>query len=108
MAIYYHTFFKKYRSLAPTMEQKTIKNEIQIEIGKHLKKCRKKMGLSLRQLYTDIGIDYSHISKIERGEGNLTIETLAIFIKYFKIQPKVLFNFQLEYDFESYTDKNDL
>lgn len=39
-----------------------------------------------------------------RGEGNLTIESIAKFIKFYKIQPNKLFNFKLEKDFETYED----
>ena len=87
------------------MKQKTIKEEILIEIGKKFKECRKKLGLSLRQLDSDIGIDHSYIAKIERGEENLTIDTIAVFLKKYKLQPNELFDFLLTEDFERYFDK---
>jgi transcriptional regulator with XRE-family HTH domain len=79
--------------------------ELQKKIGQYFKDCRLKAGYSLRQLDPEIGIDYSHIAKIERGEGNLTLETLSIFIKFFRIQPDALFNFKLDHDFDDYSDK---
>ena len=87
------------------MKQKTIKEEILIEIGNKFKECRKELGLSLRQLDADIGIDHSYIAKIERGEENLTIDTIAVFLRKYKLQPKELFDFLLAEDFEKYFDK---
>jgi len=87
------------------MEQKTIKEEILTNIGKKFKECRKKLGLSLRKLDADIGIDHSYIAKIERGEENLTIDTIAVFLKKYKLQPNELFDFLLAEDFEKYFDK---
>ena len=83
----------------------TLKTELQQKIGQRIKEYREKSGYSLRELDTEIGIDYSHIAKIERGEGNLTLETISIFIKFFKIQPSDFFNFTLDQDFEKYADK---
>lgn len=82
-----------------------IKIELQQKIGQRLKEYREKSGYSLRELDTEIGIDYSHIAKIERGEGNLTLETISIFIRFFKIQPADLFNFTLDHDFGKYAEK---
>jgi transcriptional regulator with XRE-family HTH domain len=87
------------------MKQKTIKEEILIKLGKKFKESRKKLGLSLRKLDADIGIDHSYIAKIERGEENLTIDTIAVFLKKYQLQPNELFDFLLDEDFEKYFDK---
>lgn len=87
------------------MKQKTIKAEILIKIGRKLRACREELGLSLRQLDAEIGIDHSYIAKLEKGEGNLTIDTLAVFLKRFQLQPNELFDFILDDNFKNYFDK---
>lgn len=89
------------------MDRSTIKNEILIQIGKKFKNCRMQLGLSLRQLDADIGIDHIYIAKIERGEENLTVETIAVFMKKYKLQPNELFDFILTDNFENYFDKGE-
>lgn len=87
------------------MEQKTIKDEILLKIGKKFQECRMKLGLSLRKLDAEIGIDHSYIAKIERGEENLTIDTIAVFLKRYQLQPRELFDFILNEHFDKYFDK---
>lgn len=50
-----------------------------IEIGKIIKKHRKKSGFTQLDLSSDAGISQSHISKIERGDQDiLFIDAMAI------------------------------
>lgn len=70
--------------------------DIKKGVGKNLKRIRQAAKLSLRELDSELGIDYSHLSKMERGEFNITLETIAIFVKFYKIEPKELFDFKLE------------
>lgn len=66
--------------------------------GENLKKSRKKKSLSLRNLSTSCSIDYSDISKIEKGKVNITIMTLTDLAKGLDIHPQKLLDF--EFDFE--------
>lgn len=47
-----------------------------IDIGRQIADLRNKRGLSVRQLADQIGIDYSNISKIERGTYNPSIKII--------------------------------
>lgn len=66
--------------------------------GENLKKIRKKKSLSLRVLSASCSIDYSDISKIEKGKVNITILTLTELAMGLDIHPKKLLDF--EFDFE--------
>ncbi len=83
-----------------------LKQELQEKVGHYFKKRREELGYSLRQLDAEIGIDYSNIAKFERGESNLTLETLSVFMKFFKVQPNEVFDFVLDYDFGMYGERS--
>jgi len=51
--------------------------EILQQFGANLKKVRMAKGYSLRELYALCGVDNSDISKMEKGEINVTILTLV-------------------------------
>ncbi|WP_298741277.1 helix-turn-helix transcriptional regulator [uncultured Chitinophaga sp.] len=51
--------------------------EILQQFGANLKKVRMAKGYSLRELYALCGIDNSTISKMEKGEINITILTIV-------------------------------
>lgn len=80
----------------------TIKDEFQKKLGQKLRELREAKGLSLREVDAALPIDHSHIGKIERGEVNLTAETISQFIKYYQIQPDKLFDFRLDKDIDQY------
>jgi transcriptional regulator with XRE-family HTH domain len=47
------------------------------EIGEHLRKRRKSLKVSLSEFELLVGIHRNTLYKIERGEGNPTMETLV-------------------------------
>lgn len=50
--------------------------EIRAKIGKNFKEARMQKKISLRQLEAITGVDYSWISKFEKGSVNFEIDTL--------------------------------
>ncbi len=72
------------------------KNVFLIEFGRQLKSLRIKQQLSLRQLAIRCNIDYSDISKIEKGNRNIQLSTILELSKGLEIHPKELFEFHME------------
>lgn len=64
--------------------------------GNQIQKLRKERDLSLRQLAQLCDIDYSDISKIEKGQRNIQIFTILELTKGLDIHPKDLFDFDIE------------
>lgn len=46
------------------------------DIGKRVREERKKQGISQESLAAQAGIDRSYLGRIERGEVNVTVQTL--------------------------------
>lgn len=65
-------------------------------LGENVKKLRTKRELSLRQLAAMCNVDHSVIAKIEKGEINITILTLAELAKGLEVHPKKLMDFEIE------------
>lgn len=55
-----------------------------------IRKLRLEKGLTLRELSEELNISYSNIAMLERGERNLTSDTLAIFSRYFNVSTDYL------------------
>lgn len=72
------------------------KNVFLIEFGRQLRSLRIKHQLSLRQLAIRCNIDYSDISKIEKGNRNIQLSTILELSKGLEIHPKELFEFHIE------------
>lgn len=77
---------------------KTADSDFLIQFGKQLEKLRKKKDLSYRKLAQNCSIDYSNISKIEKGteKANITMLTLLELAKGLEIHPKKLLDFDFE------------
>ncbi|MNQ97855.1 anaerobic benzoate catabolism transcriptional regulator [compost metagenome] len=72
------------------------KKEFLVKFGKELNKLRKSRGLSYRKLATLCETsDHSYISKIEKGEANITLETVLELLIALNANPKDLFDFEL-------------
>lgn len=66
-------------------------------VGAQLRTIRKARGLTQEELAEKtgkIGVSKSRISDIERGEANITLETLEMLMNALGIHPNELFNFQ--------------
>lgn len=80
------------------MEIQITKWEFLILFGKQLKKLRKDQKLSLRELALRCEVDYSDISKIEKGIRNIQMSTVLELSKGLNIEPKQLFDFEVKSD----------
>jgi len=62
--------------------------------GQHFRRLREKEGVSMRQFALLADIEYSQLSKIERGITNPTISTVLALAVALKVVPAVLFDFK--------------
>lgn len=74
------------------------KTEFQAAFGKQIEKIRTQQNLSFRQLAQRCDIDFSNISKIEKGEINIQLGTILELAKGLNVQPKELFDFKFDLD----------
>lgn len=70
-------------------------NEYLKGFGANLQKIRESKGLSQRGLASLCKIDNSDISKMERGEINITILTVLELANALEIKPRKLLDFEL-------------
>ncbi len=66
--------------------------EFLIKFGERLKKLRIFKKLSYRQMAQRCDLDYSYISKIEKGQHNIQLTTVLELSKGLNILPKELFD----------------
>jgi transcriptional regulator with XRE-family HTH domain len=59
--------------------------------GKRVRGLRTSLGLSQEQLANEADIPLSQVGRIERGEVNTTISTIAVLAKALNIEIKELF-----------------
>jgi transcriptional regulator with XRE-family HTH domain len=79
--------------------------EIRKKIGKNFKrKLLLRGNPSLREIDAITGKDHSWIAKFEKGEINFTIDSLINLLIAFKIQPKEIFDFIIEFKGEDLDD----
>lgn len=64
--------------------------------GRQIETLRGEKNLSLRQLAQNCDIDYSDISKIEKGLRNIQMSTILELSKGLAVTPKELFDFEIE------------
>jgi transcriptional regulator with XRE-family HTH domain len=69
-------------------------NQIYLKkFGNNIFKRRTELNLSYRQLAQKCDIDFSAISKIEKGQKSLEFETILELAKGLEIHPRELFDF---------------
>lgn len=73
-----------------------------MEIGRKIKELRDSRKLTVRELGSNIGMSFSHISKIERGENSPSIETLEKLAEFFNID--ISYFFIEQKDLDGFTD----
>jgi len=76
------------------------KTEFQTAFGKQIEKLRTQQNLSFRQLAQRCDIDFSNISKIEKGEINIQLGTILELAKGLNVHHKELFDFKFDLDKE--------
>lgn len=64
------------------------------KFGEHFKKIREGKNISQRELSSRCSIDHSNISKIERGETNITLLTLHELAEALEVKLKKLLDFE--------------
>ncbi|MFF2528826.1 helix-turn-helix domain-containing protein [Brevibacillus sp. NPDC058079] len=74
------------------------------QIGKQIRILRKNRGLTQEQLGEKVKLPQSYIGGVERGEKNISIETLERFILALKVNPSELFGTELPSDKEKILD----
>lgn len=68
--------------------------EFCIAFGKHLRKLREAQGFGMREFADKADIEYSQLSKIERGVINTTISTVLGLAEALGISHTEMFNFK--------------
>lgn len=63
------------------------------EFGKNLRRLRTKNGISQEALAIDAGIGKNQVGLIERGEVNVTLNTIKKLAKHINVHPKDLLDF---------------
>lgn len=71
-------------------------SEILIRLGENVKRLREKKGFSLRQLAAECNVDHSVISKIEKGDRNITVTTLFELASGLEVPAKKLLEIELD------------
>jgi transcriptional regulator with XRE-family HTH domain len=75
------------------------KDQIYLEkFGENVLKRRIELNLSYRQLAQKCDVDFSAISKIEKGQKSLEFQTIIELSKGLEIHPRELFNFKFYID----------
>lgn len=66
------------------------------KFGENLKKIREAKGFSQRSLASSCNVDHSHISRIEKGEKNITVLTILELSSALEVKPRKLLDFEIE------------
>ncbi|QUL58510.1 helix-turn-helix transcriptional regulator [Paenibacillus tritici] len=69
------------------------KSELVKRIGERIRKIRKEMNLSQEQLAERSGLHTNYVGQVERGEKNLTLETLEKVVGGLHISLEELFRY---------------
>lgn len=70
--------------------------EYLIKFGENLKKIREAAGYTQRSLASNCKIDHSDISKMEKGDKNVTILTILELANALGVKPRKLLDFGWE------------
>ncbi len=73
--------------------QKKLSKDFLKKFGANLKEIRESKGLSQSRLASIAQIDNSHIAKIEKGQKNITILTVAELAEALDVKPRKLLDF---------------
>ena len=57
------------------------KNQVAITVGNRVRSIRQSKGLTIEQLAFEIGVEYTQLSRIERGRINTSIFNLFLITK---------------------------
>lgn len=65
---------------------------LRVLLGQRLRSERKRLGISQEELARRAGLDRTYVSKIERGERNVTLSTVEKLADALKVNPSELLN----------------
>jgi len=67
-----------------------VENQLHILVGKNVRKVRNNLGISQEELADICGLHRTYIGGIERGERNLTVNTLQTLANALNVPPELL------------------
>ena len=73
--------------------RKKVNTEFVILFGENLRRVRKKQKMSMEKLAHESEMEYSQISRIEKGQINTSISTVKILADSLNVSVKELFDF---------------
>lgn len=72
------------------MPQRKSGNRAQVELGQRVRALRTKLGLSQMSLAERIGLHFTFVSQVERGERNLSLSSLLRIAEGLGVDPAAL------------------
>jgi transcriptional regulator with XRE-family HTH domain len=64
-----------------------VNNKLSAIVGNNIKKYRKKLGISQEELAEKAGLHRTYIGGIERGERNITLDSLQVIALALDVAP---------------------
>lgn len=65
------------------------------KFGALIREIRMSKGISMEQLALEAGLEYSQLSRIERGVINTSVSHVFVLAEALKVEPQDLFKFKL-------------
>lgn len=76
-------------------------------VGMNIREIRKSQKMTQEELSEKSGLQTSYLAGVERGERNITLETLDKILDGLKVDPKTIFNFK-DLVFDDYFSKKEI
>jgi len=73
--------------------RKNTNTDFVILFGENLRKIRKSQKMSMEKLAHESSMEYSQISRIEKGQINTSISTVKLLADALEVDAKILFDF---------------
>lgn len=68
--------------------------QLYIDVGKKIKECRERIGISQQELADRCNFEKSNVSRIEAGRTNLTLKSLFLISEALEIPIKKFFELE--------------
>jgi transcriptional regulator with XRE-family HTH domain len=75
-------------------------------VGNRIRELRKAKGWTQEQLAEAAGLHYSYIGGVERGDRNISLETLEKIVNGFQVPAEEIFKFQEESEYKRALDEH--
>jgi transcriptional regulator with XRE-family HTH domain len=76
-------------------------------IGSNIRKIRKQKNFTQEDLAEKSGLQYSYLAGVERGERNITIQTLEKILDGLQVSPKAVFSTEVSIDSDEDFSRNE-